>query len=133
MELPQSQSPPLPETASREPAGIAFGDLEPLRVIGTGQFGLVRLVRHRITGEPFALKVRRRTDTQRELGSLRVTSPLSMRMNPALETPPFRHCPAWDRLQRYRTKDCTCCQCVFICPVSSAGERQSDARSAPRR
>jgi hypothetical protein len=47
---------PPPEPAQVGPARIAFGDLEQLRVVGTGQFGLVRLVRHRATGEPFALK-----------------------------------------------------------------------------
>ena len=47
---------PPPEPAATGPASIAFGDLEQLRVIGTGQFGLVRLVRHRTTGQPFALK-----------------------------------------------------------------------------
>ena len=53
-ELPLA--PPPPQPAPVGPASIAFGDLEQLRVIGTGQFGLVRLVRHRSTGEPFALK-----------------------------------------------------------------------------
>jgi multidrug efflux pump subunit AcrA (membrane-fusion protein) len=38
---------------------IDFADLELWRVIGTGQFGLVRVVRHVKTDEVFALKVRR--------------------------------------------------------------------------
>jgi hypothetical protein len=37
---------------------IDFADLELRRVIGTGQFGLVRVVRHVKTDEVFALKVR---------------------------------------------------------------------------
>ena len=53
-ELPLQQ---LPEPAGAAPARVEFPDLELLRVIGTGQFGLVRLVRHRVTGTPFALKV----------------------------------------------------------------------------
>jgi len=56
LDLPPPLSAPQDATPAA-PAGIAFGDLEPLRVVGTGQFGLVRLVRHRATGEPFALKV----------------------------------------------------------------------------
>jgi cGMP-dependent protein kinase len=36
---------------------LHFRDLELHRVVGTGQFGLVRLVRHRPTGQAFALKV----------------------------------------------------------------------------
>jgi hypothetical protein len=39
---------------------IDFADLELRRVIGTGQFGLVRVVRHVKTDEVFALKVRPR-------------------------------------------------------------------------
>ena len=56
LELPPPPSAPSVESTAA-PAGVAFGDLEPLRIVGTGQFGLVRLVRHRVTGEPFALKV----------------------------------------------------------------------------
>jgi serine/threonine protein kinase len=39
-------------------AGIRFQDLEVLRVIGTGQFGVVRIALHRPSGEVFALKAR---------------------------------------------------------------------------
>ena len=44
------------------PAGVSvlqveFGDLEMHRIIGTGQFGLVRIVRHMKTNEVYALKV----------------------------------------------------------------------------
>ena len=38
---------------------VAFKDLEFHRIIGTGQFGLVRLVRNMKTNEVYALKVRR--------------------------------------------------------------------------
>ncbi len=43
---------------ARSENSVAFGDLEAHRVIGTGQFGSVRLVRHVLTGRLFALKVR---------------------------------------------------------------------------
>jgi hypothetical protein len=36
---------------------IAFGDLEVHRQVGSGQFGVVRLVRHVPTGRLYALKV----------------------------------------------------------------------------
>lgn len=39
-------------------AQIDFKDLELRRVVGTGQFGLVRVVRHVKTDEVYALKVR---------------------------------------------------------------------------
>ena len=47
---------------SQAPAGVSvlqveFGDLEMHRIIGTGQFGLVRIVRHMKTNEVYALKV----------------------------------------------------------------------------
>lgn len=45
-----------PSTAGAEP--IKFEDLELRRVIGTGQFGLVRVVRHIPTNAVYALKVR---------------------------------------------------------------------------
>lgn len=35
---------------------VRLSDLEPLALLGEGAFGLVRLVRHRLTGEVFALK-----------------------------------------------------------------------------
>ena len=38
-------------------AKIAFSDLACGRVIGAGQFGMVRIVHHKTTGMPFALKV----------------------------------------------------------------------------
>lgn len=38
-------------------SSIRFQDLEQLRIVGTGQFGLVRVVRHVITGQVYALKV----------------------------------------------------------------------------
>ncbi|KAG1669686.1 hypothetical protein FOA52_002070 [Chlamydomonas sp. UWO 241] len=38
-------------------SGVAFSDLEPHRIIGTGQFGSVRLVRDRSTGKVYALKI----------------------------------------------------------------------------
>ena len=44
--------------AARGLPPIDFRDLELHRVVGTGQFGLVRVVRHAKTGEVFALKVR---------------------------------------------------------------------------
>ena len=37
---------------------LSFSDLELHRIIGTGQFGAVRLVRSKVTNEVFALKVR---------------------------------------------------------------------------
>jgi hypothetical protein len=37
---------------------LNFNDLELHRIIGTGQFGAVRLVRSKVTSEVFALKVR---------------------------------------------------------------------------
>lgn len=43
-------------------ADINFADLELRRIIGTGQFGLVRVVRHVKTGEVYALKVKCRHD-----------------------------------------------------------------------
>lgn len=36
---------------------VKFGDLEMHRIIGTGQFGMVRVVRHKKSGEVYALKV----------------------------------------------------------------------------
>jgi len=42
---------------SLKAAAIDFADLEFRRVIGTGQFGLVRVVRHVKTDEVYALKV----------------------------------------------------------------------------
>lgn len=47
---------------SLAPAGVSvlqveFEDLEMHRIIGTGQFGLVRIVRHMKTNEVYALKV----------------------------------------------------------------------------
>jgi len=36
---------------------VAFSDLVHLRVVGTGQFGMVRVVQHRVTGEVYALKI----------------------------------------------------------------------------
>lgn len=38
--------------------GLNFSDLELHRIIGTGQFGAVRLVRSKVTSEVYALKVR---------------------------------------------------------------------------
>ena len=37
---------------------VKFADLEMHRIIGTGQFGMVRVVRHKKSGEVYALKVR---------------------------------------------------------------------------
>ncbi len=37
---------------------LLFGELEAHRVVGTGQFGSVSLVRHLPTGRLYALKVR---------------------------------------------------------------------------
>ena len=39
------------------PLQVEFQDLEMHRIIGTGQFGLVRIVRHMKTNEVYALKV----------------------------------------------------------------------------
>lgn len=36
---------------------VKFSDLEMHRIIGTGQFGMVRVVRHKKSGEAYALKV----------------------------------------------------------------------------
>ncbi len=47
---------PVPGAGKAAPP-IDFRDLELRRVVGTGQFGLVRLVRHTKTDEVFALKV----------------------------------------------------------------------------
>lgn len=38
-------------------SGIRFQDLEQRRIVGTGQFGLVRVVRHTVSGKVYALKV----------------------------------------------------------------------------
>lgn len=37
---------------------VRYQDLTQGRVVGTGQFGMVRIVQHKATGQPFALKVR---------------------------------------------------------------------------
>ena len=47
---------PPPHTCSHL-CSLVFSDLELHRVIGTGQFGAVRLVRSKVTNEVFALKV----------------------------------------------------------------------------
>ena len=60
-ELHTASAEVAPESAAAAPApaaGVFFKDLELQRVVGTGQFGLVRLVRHRATGQAYALKVR---------------------------------------------------------------------------
>lgn len=44
-------------TLSIDASNILFSDLEAHRVVGTGQFGSVRLVRHVPTGRLYALKV----------------------------------------------------------------------------
>ena len=36
---------------------VKFSELEMHRIIGTGQFGMVRVVRHKKSGEVYALKV----------------------------------------------------------------------------
>ena len=36
---------------------VKYSDLELHRIIGTGQFGMVRVVRHKKSGEVYALKV----------------------------------------------------------------------------
>ena len=50
------------DVAGRESAlgkpPVRFSDLEMHRIIGTGQFGMVRVVRHKKSGEVYALKVR---------------------------------------------------------------------------
>lgn len=38
-------------------ARIKYSDLLPDRIVGTGQFGSVKVVKHKVTGEVFALKV----------------------------------------------------------------------------
>jgi cGMP-dependent protein kinase len=50
---------------------LSFNDLELHRIIGTGQFGAVRLVRSKVSNEVFALKVRNRQHRvikEREMG-----------------------------------------------------------------
>lgn len=42
------------QECSRDP--ISFCDLEQHKVVGTGQFGVVRIARHNPTGEVYALK-----------------------------------------------------------------------------
>ncbi len=51
---------PVAVEAPRFPR-IAFSELEFHRIIGTGQFGMVRVVRHIRTNEVYALKVRTAT------------------------------------------------------------------------
>ena len=46
-------------TVSGKRAKVPFQDLTQGRIIGTGQFGAVRIVQHKNTGETFALKVQR--------------------------------------------------------------------------
>eukprot|EP01025_Chloroclados_australasicus_P009311 TRINITY_DN1357_c4_g1_i13.p1 TRINITY_DN1357_c4_g1~~TRINITY_DN1357_c4_g1_i13.p1 ORF type:complete len:1025 (+),score=163.68 TRINITY_DN1357_c4_g1_i13:235-3309(+) len=48
----------------RQNRQIRFKDLEMHRVIGTGQFGLVRVVRHKPTGEVYALKIMHKAPIQ---------------------------------------------------------------------
>ncbi|KAG1668133.1 hypothetical protein FOA52_003920 [Chlamydomonas sp. UWO 241] len=47
----------LEDARASEKAMVRFQDLEQHRIIGTGQFGLVRLVRDRVTKQVYALKV----------------------------------------------------------------------------
>ena len=54
-------------TAGRSQAGrpqIEYHDLEMHRVVGTGQFGMVRVVRHIPTNQAYALKVSKASISQ---------------------------------------------------------------------
>lgn len=44
--------------ASKSFGSVRYADITPGRIIGTGQFGQVRIVQHKVTAEPYALKVR---------------------------------------------------------------------------
>lgn len=53
----KSKSPLDRISSSQLVPGIRFQDLEQHRIVGTGQFGLVRVVRHTVSGKVYALKV----------------------------------------------------------------------------
>jgi CRP-like cAMP-binding protein len=61
-----------PPGAPHRRLGLHFADLEPLRTLGTGTFGRVRLVRHAPSGRAFALKslLRTRIDALRQRGNV---------------------------------------------------------------